>query len=80
MSDLLDRAHAMSPDDLQAKRDELDDEAKQIGDAADAFEQLRHWMEGEMADLLSNPQFGPIAGARIKAMDKAATQPDATEQ
>jgi hypothetical protein len=54
----LDRAHAMSDEDFKAKRTEVEETARQIVGHPDPFDQVRHWMQREVADLLSNPELG----------------------
>jgi hypothetical protein len=62
----LDRAKAMSDADIKTKRPQLEQAAKEIVGKPDPIAQLRHWMEREMADLLSNPGFSNALAARIK--------------
>ena len=56
VGDWLDQAHAMNDDDFKTKRPQVEDDARQIVGHPDAFEQMRHWMQRETADLLSNPE------------------------
>jgi len=58
----LDKAHALSDEDLKAKRAKLEEEARQIVGQPDSIEQVRHWMQREVADLLSNPELGNALG------------------
>ena len=55
---LLDRVHHLSADDYKTQQASLEDEARQIVGTPDPIVCLRHWMENEIADLLSNPQLG----------------------
>jgi hypothetical protein len=54
----LDHAHHLSADDFKTQLPTLEDEARKLGNSVDPMACLRHWFEGEMADLLSNPQLG----------------------
>jgi len=62
----LDRAKAMTDADVKSKRPQLEQSAKEIVGKPDPMAQLRHWMEREMADLLSNPQTSAALAARVK--------------
>lgn len=62
----LDRARAMNEADIKSKHAQLEASAKQIIGKADPMQQLRHWLEREMADLLSNPELVPMISARRK--------------
>jgi len=55
---LLARVHHLSADEYKSQQSTLEDEARQLVGEADPIPCLRHWMENEMADLLSNPQLG----------------------
>lgn len=66
VSEWLDKARTMSDRDFKAKSGELNESARQIVAGYDPVEGLRHWMEGEMADLLSNPQTRWALNARLK--------------
>lgn len=55
VSDWLDSAHAVNPDKLDSERGNFERSARQIVGKIDAFRSLRHWMQQEMATLLSNP-------------------------
>jgi hypothetical protein len=72
---LLDRVHAMSETEYKDHRREMDAQAREIVGSIDSFEQLRHWMQGEMADLLTNPEINTVLNLRIKSEAKAATRP-----
>jgi uncharacterized protein YbaA (DUF1428 family) len=67
VADLLDKARKMTAAALESHRAELDREAKRIVGGADSFDELHHWMLGEMADLLSNPRLATVLSARIAA-------------
>jgi hypothetical protein len=51
----LNRARKLSPQEYDAQKSSLEEEARKLGEM-DPIPCLRHWMEGELADLLSNPQ------------------------
>jgi hypothetical protein len=53
---LLTRAHKMSDAEFSAQQSALEDEARKIAGGMEAIPNLRHWLENEMAELLSNPQ------------------------
>jgi len=67
VTDLLNRARAMTQDQFDASRSQLDAGARQITRNIDSFEALHHWMLREMADLLSNPQTAGALDLRISA-------------
>lgn len=56
VNEWLDRAHAEDASKLQADHGNLAEAARKIVGTPDPFLVLRHWMEREMADLLSNPE------------------------
>ena len=56
VSAYLSRVHKLSDDEFKSKRHDLEEEARKIVGASDAFVVLRHWSEREMAELLSNPE------------------------
>lgn len=51
----LNRVRKLSPQEYDAQKSSLEDEARKLVEM-DPISCLRHWMEGELADLLSNPQ------------------------
>jgi hypothetical protein len=59
---LLTRAHKMSDAEFSSQQSALEDEARKIAGGMDPIPNLRHWMENEMAELLSNPEL-------VKAID-----------
>jgi len=61
---LLDRARHLSAEDFKTQLPALQDEARKIGNGIDPMSCLRHWFEGEMADLLSNPQLSQALADR----------------
>ena len=56
VKNLLNRAHKMSNSEYTDQQSQLEDEARKLVGGADPIPCLRHWMENEMADLLSNPE------------------------
>src|SRR5204863_5742850 len=67
VSALLDEARALDESEFKSKRAAMEQTAKQIVGHPDPMQSLRHWMEREMADLLSNPQLPAALEARLKA-------------
>jgi len=65
-ADWLDRAKAMSDDQLKRNRGQLEQSARAIVGQIDPVLQLRHWLEQEIAELLSNPELPAALTARIK--------------
>ncbi|MGA2441591.1 MAG: hypothetical protein ABSH08_11570 [Tepidisphaeraceae bacterium] len=53
---LLTRIHHLSAKEYKNQQSALEDEARKLVEGMDPISCLRHWMENEMADLLSNPQ------------------------
>lgn len=68
---LLRKAHGLSDDDFKNQLPSLEDEGKKLVANMDSIQCIRHWMEGEIADLLSNPQLG----AALKEWGVPATEP-----
>jgi hypothetical protein len=54
----LDTARALTADDFKTQLPSLQDQARKLGATVDPVNCIRHWMEGDLADLLSNPQLG----------------------
>jgi hypothetical protein len=52
----LNRCRRLSAQEFQTQQSALEDEARKLVEGLDPIQCLRHWMEGELADLLSNPQ------------------------
>jgi hypothetical protein len=67
VTDLLDKVKKMNDAEFKSQRDALTNQAKQIATGADPIEGLRHWMEREIADLLSNPATSDAIDARLQA-------------
>lgn len=53
---LLTRVHGLSDDEYSQQQSSLEDEARKLVAGLDPINTLRHWLEDEMADVLSNPQ------------------------
>lgn len=53
---LLNKVHSLSADDYNDQQSSLEDDARKLVGGLDPVLTLRHWLEDEMADLLSNPQ------------------------
>lgn len=62
----LERARKMKEADFKAKRSELEKSAKDVVGDVDGLMILRHWMERDMAELLSNPQLPKAIDARLR--------------
>ena len=60
----LDGARHLSADDFKTQLPTLREQAVKLGHGIDPMGCLRHWFEGEMADLLSNPQLGAALADR----------------
>jgi hypothetical protein len=52
----LTRVHKMSADEYNEQQSSLEDEARKLLAALDPVSTLRHWLQDELADLLSNPE------------------------
>jgi hypothetical protein len=52
----LSRVHGLSDDEYSQQQSSLEDEARKMLGTMDPVNTLRHWLEDELADLLSNPQ------------------------
>ena len=66
----LEQSHLLSNADFKASQAELEKAAKAVIGEVDSFDVLRHWIERDVAELLSNPQLGPMIDERIKHADK----------
>ncbi|MGD0388480.1 MAG: hypothetical protein ABSC42_05935 [Tepidisphaeraceae bacterium] len=58
VNQLLTRVHRLSAEEYGDQQSALEDEARKLVAGMDPIPCLRHWMENEMADLLSNPELG----------------------
>ncbi len=73
----LDAARKLSPTDFKNQLPPLQDEARKLGGSIDPVVCIRHWMESDLADLLSNPQL-PQALADHGVTPKPAGNNDQT--
>jgi hypothetical protein len=67
---LLDRGHALKGDALRKELPALDAAAKKLVGGAGPIVVLQHYMEREMAELLSNPRAAAAMKARIEQLKK----------
>jgi hypothetical protein len=63
---LLSKAHGMSDAEFKAKRSELEKTARKLLGELGPLEVLRHAVEYELAELLSNPRLAAALEARLK--------------
>jgi hypothetical protein len=56
----------LSDADFKAKRGELEQSARELIAEADPFVVLRHWVERDVAELLSNPQLAAAIDLRLR--------------
>lgn len=63
---LLDRAYALSPEELKKQKVPLREEAQRIQNEAAPTDILKHVIELDLAQLLSNPRLIPAVDARLK--------------
>jgi hypothetical protein len=70
VTDLLDKAKKLSDAEFKSQHEALVNQAKQIAAGADPIEGLRHWMQQEIASLLSNPATADAITARLQAMPR----------
>jgi hypothetical protein len=59
----LTKVHKLSNDEYSDQQSTLEDEARKLVGGMDPVNTLRHWLQDEMADLLSNPEL-------IRAIDE----------
>jgi hypothetical protein len=59
---LLTRVHSLSDEKYKSDQSSIEDEARKLVAGVDPVNWLRHWMEDELADLLSNPQLVQAIG------------------
>jgi len=71
----LTRCRGLSAQEYQAQKATLEDEARKMVEI-DPITCLRHWMEGELADLLSNPQLQTALKDWESSSKNAANKPD----
>jgi hypothetical protein len=63
---LLDRAHKLKPDEFKEQRTELEKAAREVLGDVGPLDILRHVLERDLAELLSNPQIPAALEARLK--------------
>jgi hypothetical protein len=63
----LKKAKAMSDADFKAKRGELERSARELTAGVDPFMVLRHWVQRDVAELLTNPQLTAAIEAKAKS-------------
>jgi len=63
---LIDRAQKLPAAEFKNQRPALDEEARQITTGLDPIAALRHWMEREMAEFLSNPEINTVLAMELK--------------
>lgn len=68
--ELLDRGHRLKPDDLKKEMDALEKAARKIAADVSPVTVLQHFMERELAELLSNPRAVAAIKARLDAIKK----------
>jgi hypothetical protein len=66
VTEFLDRASGLKEEEFKKRRSELEKEAKQIVGEVSAFEVLRHEVNHNLAELLSNPQLEAAIAAKMK--------------
>jgi hypothetical protein len=62
----LAQSRGQNDADFKAGRAELEKSARGVIGDVDSFDILRHWVERDAAELLSNPQLGAMIDERIK--------------
>ena len=71
MAKLLDRAYALDDVQLKKQRSELNEELAGIKNLAGPTDILKHGIEQDLAELLSNPRLLPAVQARQKFLAKS---------
>jgi hypothetical protein len=61
---------ALGDAEYKAARPQLEQSAKAVLGDLDSFEVLRHWIERDVAELLSNPQLAAVIDERMKHLGK----------
>jgi hypothetical protein len=64
---LLDRAHKLKPEEFKEQRADLEKAAREVLDDVGPVEVLRHVLERDLAELLSNPRLPAALEARLKS-------------
>src|SRR5579883_461440 len=70
VSDLLDRGHRLKGDALKKELDSIEQAARKLTGGVSPIVVLQHYMERELAELLSNPQIVTVLKARLEQMKK----------
>jgi hypothetical protein len=66
----IEHARGLGDEGPKAAGNELEKDAKAVLGEFDSFDVLRHWVERDVAELLSNPQLGVMIDERIKHAGK----------
>jgi len=61
----IEHCRVLTDAEFKAERPALEKSAKEIVGDIDPFLVLRHWVERDVAELLSNPQLGPAIDAKL---------------
>jgi hypothetical protein len=67
---LLDRAHKLKPDEFKEQRADLEKAAREVLGNVGPLDVVRHVVERDLAELLSNPQLPAALDARLKGAKK----------
>jgi hypothetical protein len=67
---LLDRANALSPEELEKQRDELEAAVRKLNAGTDGLDVIRNVLQQDIAEMISNPRFVAAMDARMKAAAK----------
>lgn len=70
VSDLLDRGHRLKGDALKKEQESIEQAARKLTGGVSPVVVLQHYMERELAELLSNPQIVTALKARLDQMKK----------
>jgi hypothetical protein len=70
---LLDRAYPLSPPELKKQKTELLEEVARIKNQAGPTDVLKHVIEQDLAEMLSNPRLLPAVEARLKYLAKTGS-------
>jgi hypothetical protein len=72
---LLNRCRHLTAQEYQTQKAALENEARRLAEI-DPITCLRHWMEGELADLLSNPQLQTALKEWDSSAQNASNKPE----
>src|SRR5438876_860228 len=56
VASFLDKTHSLSDDELKAQHADLETQARKLTPTPDPLAVITHWIQRDMAELLSNPQ------------------------